>query len=129
MKRTMLVGLASCLALGLVAVPARAQTSVSGEIIVRSYPDAGRRDEAATRVIVPVREVIVVERVYARRGWWKKPKYRAVTVFYDGSRFYRRPFDRRILRRVVVYEWNGRYFVDGDQWKRQRDRHHGHDDR
>ena len=40
-------------------------------------------------VIVPQREVVIVERVHGRRyGWWKQSQYRAITVYYDGSRFY-----------------------------------------
>jgi hypothetical protein len=81
-----------------------------------------------TTIIVPRREVIVIERVRgARRGWWNHPRYRVITVYYDGSRFYRRPFDRRALRKVVVYERAGRYYVDEGQWRRDHRRHYGRD--
>ncbi len=86
--------------------------------------ETGRR----TISIVPRREILVVERVQARHGWWKHPRYRVITVYYDGARFYRRPFDRRPLRKVVVYERAGRYYIDELQWRHDRRRHYGHDD-
>jgi hypothetical protein len=85
--------------------------------------ETGRR----TTIIVPRREIVVIERVQARHGWWKHPKYRVITVYYDGRRFYRRPFDRRPLRKVVVYERAGRYYVDEWQWRRDHRRHYGRD--
>lgn len=80
-----------------------------------------------TTIIVPQREVLVIERVQARRGWWNHPRYRVITVYYDGGRFYRRPFDRRPLRKVVVYERAGRYYIDEVQWRRDHRRHYGRD--
>ena len=85
--------------------------------------ETGRR----TTVIVPQREIIVVERVHSRRGWWNHPRYRVITVYYDGRRFYRRPFDRRPLRKVVVYQRAGRYYIDEGQWRRDHRRHYGRD--
>ena len=123
MKRTTLVGLASCLVLGLVTVPARAQ----GGILSQTVQPPERVESGPSRtIIVPRREVIVVERVHGPRGWWKKSQYRVVTLYYDGTRFYRRPFDRRVLRRVVVYEWGGRYYIDKDERRWERGRHHDH---
>jgi hypothetical protein len=80
-----------------------------------------------TTIVIPQREVIVIERVHGRHGWWKHPRYRVITVYYDGRRFYRRPFDRRPLRKVVVYERGGRYYVDEGQWRRDHRRHYGRD--
>ena len=85
--------------------------------------ETGRR----TTVIVPQRQIIVVERVQARRGWWNQPRYRVITVYYDGQRFYRQPFDRRPLRKVVVYERAGRYYIDEVQWRQDHRRHYGRD--
>jgi hypothetical protein len=85
--------------------------------------ESGRR----TTIIVPQRQVLVIERVQARHGWWKHPRYRVITVYYDGRRFYQRPFDRRPLRKVVVYERAGRYYVDEGQWRRDHRRHYGRD--
>ena len=79
-----------------------------------------------TTIIVPQREILVIERVQARHGWWKHPRYRVITVYYDGGRFYRRPFDRRPLRKVVVYERAGRYYIDEAQWRQDRRSHYGH---
>ena len=80
-----------------------------------------------TTIIVPQREVLVIERVQARRGWWNHPRYRVITVYYDGGRFYRRPFDRRPLRKVVVYQRAGRYYIDEVQWRRDHRRYYGRD--
>jgi hypothetical protein len=80
-----------------------------------------------TTVIVPQRQIIVVERVQARRGWWNHPRYRGITLYYDGQRFYRQPFDRRPLRKVVVYQRAGRYYIDEVQWRRDHRRHYGRD--
>ncbi len=85
--------------------------------------ETGRR----TTIIVPHREVLVIERVQTRYPWWKHPRYRMITVYYDGQRFYRRPFDRRPLRKVVVYQHAGRYYIDEVQWKRDHRRHYGRD--
>jgi hypothetical protein len=85
--------------------------------------ETGRR----TTIIVPQRQVVVIERVRARHGWWKHPKYRVITVYYDGRRFYRQPFDRRPLRKVVVYQRAGRYYIDEVQWRRDHRRHYGRD--
>src|SRR5437773_1239339 len=84
--------------LGLAAVPARAQTTVSGGVVVQSGPVAGHVEVNSPPPVVvrrePVREVIVVERTHVPRGnahgWWKKHGYREVTVYYDGTRYYGR---------------------------------------
>ncbi len=114
------------------AAPVRAQTTLQRAADVLNRPQTAPVEPARTTrttIIVPQREVIVIERVHARRGWWQHPRYRTITVYYDGSRFYRRPFDRRVLRKVVVYERAGRYYIDEEQWRRDRGRRWGHDDR
>jgi hypothetical protein len=80
-----------------------------------------------TTIVVPRREILVIERVQRPHGWWRHPGYRMVTVYYDGGRFYRRPFDRRPLRKVFVYVRAGRYYVDEVQWRRDHRRHYGRD--
>jgi hypothetical protein len=80
-----------------------------------------------TTIIVPQREVVVIERVHSRPGWWNHPRYRVITVYYDGARFYRRPFDRRSLRKVVVYQSAGHYYIDDVQWRRDHRRYYGRD--
>ena len=138
MKRSYAVGWIAGLALGLIAGPVRAQTTVQRAVDVLNRPQTGPivepgRTTTTTRtttVIVPQREVIVVERIRgARRGWWKHSRYQAITLYYDGSRFYRRPFDRRVLRKVVVYQSAGRYYLDDEQWRQNHDRQWGHDDK
>jgi hypothetical protein len=132
------------------AAPLRAQTTIQRAADALNPPETGpvaeTRRTTTTTIIVPQREIIVVERIHGRRhGWWKHSKYRVVTVYWDGNRFYRRPFDRRPLRKVVIYERGGRYYVDRDQrrwegsrrwdrddkWRdddRRRDGHHRKDD-
>jgi len=78
-------------------------------------------------VIVHRREILVIEGVRARHGWWNRPGYRVITVYYDGGRFYRHPFDRRPFRKVAVYERGGRYYVDQVTWRRDHRRYYGRD--
>ncbi len=80
-----------------------------------------------TTVVAPRREILVIEGVRAPHGWWKRPGYRVITVYYDGGRFYRHPFDRRPYRKVVVYERGGRYYIDQVEWRRDHRRHYGRD--
>jgi hypothetical protein len=80
-----------------------------------------------TTIVVPQREIVVIERVQARPGWWRNPRYQVITVYYDGARFYRRPFDRRPLRKVAVYQRAGRYYIDEGQWRREHRLHYGRD--
>ncbi|MFL5531246.1 MAG: hypothetical protein ACJ8BC_04630 [Gemmatimonadales bacterium] len=131
MQRRSAVALIALIA---IAAPLRAQTTVqrAADVLNRPQPNpvTETRRVTSTTVIVPQREVVVVERVHGRRyGWWKHSQYRVITVYYDGSRFYRRPFDRRALQKVVVYERGGRYYIDDDRWKRDRSRQWGHDDK
>ena len=114
------------LALGMFAAPLSSQTTVQGSVVVHSGPVTGHVElRRRTRVIVPERHVIVVQRVHVPRGWWKKHSYRAVTVYYDGHRYYLRRYARPNLRQVIVYERGGRYYIGNDHWKRK----HRHDDR
>jgi hypothetical protein len=87
------------------------------------------RVEPARRntVVVPQREIVVIERVRARHAWWRNPGYQMITVYYDGRSFYRRPFDRRPLRKVVVYRRGTRYYIDEGQWRREHRLHYGRD--
>lgn len=80
-----------------------------------------------TTIVIPQREIIVVDRVQARPGWWRNPRYQVITVYYDGRRFYRLPFDRRPLRKVVVYRRAGRYYIDEGHWRREHRIHYGRD--
>jgi hypothetical protein len=85
--------------------------------------------EVRRRARVPQRHVIVVNRVHVPRGWWKKHSYRAVTVYYDGDRYYLRRYARPNLRAVIVYERGGRYFIDEDRWNRKHRQYGRRDDR
>jgi hypothetical protein len=129
MKGSIAVGWLAGLALGLIATPLAAQSTAQQAAEILNAP-ADRRPAPArvTTVVIPQREIIVVERVRGRHGWWKKRGYRVVTVYYDGRRFYRRPFGRAALRQVIVYERGGRYYVDEDHWKRKHRHHNRHDD-
>jgi len=114
-----------------VTVPARAQTAVQGDVLIHSGPVTGRV-EVNSPPREPMREVIVVERAHVPHGnaygWWKKHGYRAVTVYYDGSRYYSRRVARSGLRAVVLYEREGRYYFGDEEGERHRDHHHDRDD-
>jgi hypothetical protein len=117
-----------------IAAPLRAQTTIQRAADALNRPQTApvveTRRTTTTTVIVPQREIIVVERVHGRRhGWWKHSNYRVITVYYDGNRFYRRPFDRRPLRKVVIYQRAGRYYVDGDHRRWEGSRRWDHDDK
>lgn len=86
-----------------------------------------RVETTRSTIVVPQREILVVDRVQARHGWWRSPGYQVITVYYDGGRFYRLPFDRRPLRKVIVYKRAGRYYIDEGQWRREHRRHYGRD--
>ncbi len=133
------VAVIAVLVLGFNARSVRAQTAVEGHVVVRSGPVTGHVEVASpapARYREPVRRVIVVERVRMPRGhaygWRRKHGYRAVTVYYDGRRYYTRRIVRPGIRTVIVYERLGRYYVadDEDQGQRHyRDGHHeDHDD-
>jgi hypothetical protein len=129
MKVSIAAGCVAVLALGLIAAPLGAQSTVQGRVVVHSGADRDREVRHRARVVVPRRHIIVVNRVDVPRGWWKKHNYRMVTVYYDGDRYYLRRFARPHLRPVIVYERAGRYFIDEDRWKRKHRHHDRHDDR
>ena len=119
MKRSIALSWCAGLALVLMAAPLSAQTTVQGAVVVQTGPNTPLADRARR---VMGAEVVVVERVHGRWGWWKRPGYRVFVVYSDGARFYRRPFGRTILRKVVVYERGGRYYINDEQWRRHHDR-------
>ena len=130
MKSSISAGCVAVLALGLFAAPLRSQTTVQGSVVVHSGPVTGHVElRRRARVIVPERHVIVVQRVHVPRGWWKKHSYRAVTVYHDGDRYYLRRYAHPHLRAVIVYERNGRYFIDEGRWKRKHRHYDRHDER
>lgn len=131
MKHMIMAGGTVALLLGLAAAPARAQTAVSGGVVVRSGPVTGHVEVGSPPppvVVVrePAREVIVVERTHVphgeAHGWWKEHGYREVTVYYDGSHYYGHRVEREGIGAVVVYQRGGRYYL-GDE---DGDRHHAH---
>ena len=132
MRSRIVVGGIVAVMLGLAAVPARAQTTVSGGVVVQSGPVAGHVEVGAPPPVVvrrePAREVIVVERTHVPRGnahgWWKKHGYRELTVYYDGTRYYGRRLQRTGLRAVVVYERGGKYYLGAEETEGHRP-HHG----
>ena len=129
MKRSIAVRWCVGLALGLVAAPVSAQTTVQGSVIIESGRNTGLADRARRTMGA---EVVVVDRIRGRHGWWRKSGYRVITVYSDGARFYRRPFGRTVLHRVDVYERGGHYYINDDQWQRHRhwdDERYGHDGR
>jgi hypothetical protein len=135
MKRRMVAGGTIVLLLGLITVPLRAQTTVEGGVVIHSGPVTGHVEVGSPPPVVyrePVREVIVVEHAHVphgkAHGWWKKHGYRAVTVYYDGSRYYGRRVERPGLRTMIVYELRGRYYLGDEDGDRYRHHHHNDDD-
>ena len=134
MKRRIVVGGIVALALGLTTVPVRAQTTVEGGVVIHSGPVTGHVEVGSPPPVVvyrePEREVIVVEHVHTPHGhaygWWKRHGYRAVTVYYDGSRYFGRRLEGPGLRAVVVFESRGRYYLGDEHGERYR--HHRHED-
>jgi hypothetical protein len=121
MKRSIAMSWCAGLAVVLMAAPLSAQTTVQGTVIVQSGQSDTPLADRARRVMGA--EVVIVERVQGPRRWWRRGGYRVITVYSDGERFYRRPFGRTVLRKVVVYERGGRYFINDDQWRWHRDYH------
>ena len=134
------VAVIAVLVLGFSARSVRAQTAVEGGVVVRSGPVTGHVEVASPpRALYreQVDRVIVVERVRMPRGhaygWRKKHGYRAVTMYYDGRRYYTRRIVRPGIRAVIVYERRGRYFVTddddrGERYHREEHREHHGDD-
>jgi hypothetical protein len=132
------VAVIAVLVFGFSAGSARAQTAVEGAVVLQSGPVTGHVvvASAPARYREPVRRVIVVERVRMPRGhaygWRRQHGYRAVTVYYDGRRYYTRRIVRSGIRAVIVYERNSRYYLidhdDRDERRRYEGRHEDRDD-
>lgn len=68
-----------------------------------------------------VARVIRVQPVrYSGHHWWKRYGYRPTTLWFDGYRFYDRPFRRYDLREVLVFERRGHYVMAGDFYRTHR---------
>lgn len=131
MKTSTLAG--SVLAsLALIATPLQGQ-AVSGEVVVRSGPVAGRvvvGDEyssyrQARRVVVVERyapRVIVVQRIrHGHDKHWRRHGYHRVVVYRVDGRYYDRDYpNRRGMQEVVVYERGGRYYQLDDDHRAYR---------
>ncbi|HWA40015.1 MAG TPA: hypothetical protein VG712_00285 [Gemmatimonadales bacterium] len=86
----------------------------------------------------PVYREYVVVRQYRGGGWYHNHGYRPIRVYWDGHRYYDRPY-RSGLKVVYVYERGGRYYHDyrddrRNDYRRRVDdhrdgRHDRHDDR
>lgn len=130
MKPRMVVGSIPLLLL-LATVPAQAQTTVEGGVVVQSGPVTGSV-EVGSPARETVREVIVVERTRVRggkeHGWWKRHGYRPTTVYYDGSRYYGRRVARPGIRAVIVYQRGGQYYLGDEDGERTGRRHREHDE-
>jgi hypothetical protein len=106
MKRSIAMSLCAGLAFVLMAAPVSAQTNTP-------LADRARRTMGA--------EVVVVQRVQGRFGWWRRTGYRQITLYSDGVRFYRRPFGQTVLRKVVVYQRGNTFYINDEQWRWHRD--------
>jgi hypothetical protein len=129
MKRSIAIGSIFGLALGLMAAPVRAQAVSQGAADQSAPPTAFDVVRSRSRHITANREVVVVTRMHAGRRWWGQRKYQVITVYYDGTRYYRRYFAGPVLRRVFVYQWNGQYYLDEAHWNRYGKRDYDRDHR
>jgi hypothetical protein len=138
MKASIVVG-GMALGLSLAARPAPAQMVEAG-VVIHSGPVVGHVVVGEPPPVVvyrePVRRVVVVDR-YAPRviavetprwprarayGW--RYRFRPIVVYYDGARYYDRWFAGRPgLRRIEVYQRDGRYYRWDDDRYRHRDNH------
>ena len=119
MKRSIAMSWCAGLAIVLMATPVSAQTTVQGAVVVQSGPSDTPLADRARRTMGA--EVVVVQRMQGRYGWWRRSGYRQIILYSDGVRFYRRPFGQTILRKVVVYQRGNTYYINDDQWKWHRD--------
>jgi hypothetical protein len=51
-------------------------------------------------------------------GWLKRHGYFPTTLWFDGYRFYDRPFRRHGLQEVLVFERRGQFVMVGDFYRR-----------
>lgn len=114
-----------------ITTSAQAQTVVA-DIAINQGPITGRvivGDRYHTR---PVYREYVVVRHYRGGGWYRNHGYRTQRVYWDGYRYYDRPY-RSGLKVVYVYERGGRYYHDyrddrrNDYRRRVDDRHDRYD--
>jgi hypothetical protein len=132
--RSAFVGL---LVLGAMGVRAPLAAQVQADVVVHEGPVSARvrvgdrdislRDPYMVRhgqVIAwgrPVARVVVVEPARQRgHGWWKRQGYRPTTLWFDGYRFYDRPFRRHGLREVLVFQRRGHFVMVGDFYRSNR---------
>jgi hypothetical protein len=105
------------LGLALVAVAAltlptsaQAQTVVA-DISIHQGPVTGRVIVGDRYHPRPVYREYVVVRQYRGGGWYRNHGYHPRRMYWDGYRYYDRPY-RSGLRVVYVYEHGGRYYHD-----------------
>lgn len=124
------------------ALPQATEAQVSGAIVIGGWPVGGVITIAVPhRVIVPARRVVILERYVPARvivveRWYPSRherrfdshRYHRRIVWYDGpgGRYYDRA--RPGLRRIEVYEREGRYYRRDDRDDRRRgERRHDRD--
>lgn len=90
--------------------PAQAQTVVA-DIAINQGPISGRVIIGDRYHPRPVYREYVVVRHYRGGGWYRNHGYRSQRVYWDGYRYYDRPY-RDGLQVVWVYERGGRYYHD-----------------
>jgi hypothetical protein len=113
----------TAVALAALTLPGTAQAQrVTADIAIQQGPISGHvivGDHYRPR---PVYREYVVVRQYRGGGWYRNHGYHPMRVYWDGYRYYDRPY-RVGLRAVWVYEHGGRYYHDErNDYRRRVDR-------
>lgn len=121
-------------ALAALTLPATAQAQrVTADIAIHQGPITGRVIVGERYHPRPEYREYVVVRHYRGGGWYRGHGYHPMRMYWDGYRYYDRPY-RSGLNAVWVYERGGRYYHDERNDYRRRverrdDRHDRYDDR
>jgi hypothetical protein len=99
-------------AVAALSLPEAAQAQrVTADIAIHQGPITGRVIVGDHYRHRPVYREYVVVRQYRGGGWYRNHGYHQRRVYWDGHRYYDRPY-RSGLRVVYVYERGGRYYHD-----------------
>ncbi len=117
------------LALAALAIPGAAQAQrVVADISINQGPIAGRVIIGDRYHPRPEYREYVVVREHRGGGWYRNHGYHPVRMYWDGYRYYDRPY-RNGLNVVWVYERGGRYYdYARNDYRRRVERHDNRQD-
>ena len=121
----------AALTLAVLAVPGAAQAQrVVADISIHQGPIAGRVIIGDRYHPRPDYREYAVVRQYHGGGWYRSNGYHPMRMYWDGYRYYDRPY-RSGLNLVWVYERGGHYYHDAprNDYRRRVERHDRYDDR